>query len=244
MKNRVRTLALSGEFVELCDLLGNAVNVDPDEIKTVIDEYGRLSLRPTKKKRVIASSYKWLEAWSVYEALLCNAYGLSMFNEMLAYRKFMLGLFQKYKLPFIITYDYKHRQLLGAARSFNFSSIVDPTLFIMTFDFNAARVNTSKCTKCNSNDHFTQDCPFRQLGQAADLPKSKRGDRGGDKGGYRGSDKKGDKSGDRTSEVCFLFQYGRCKAGNKCHRQHVCLDCGGPEARNVCSKCKKSAGAS
>ena len=237
LSKKVQSQALAGEFVELVDMLNFVINTDSDELKTVVDSMGRMSVKASKVKRIISSSYKWLEAWSNYENLLCNTYGLSVFNEMMAYRMFILECFQKYKLPFVITYDARHRQLLGARRSFQFSDLEQcHGLYYRTFDLNSVRSSTARCTKCNSTEHTTVECPFRQSGQAADLPKGKKSDRAGDKGSDRGNDK----SNDKSSEVCFLYQYGKCNAGGKCKRKHVCISCGGPQGKTDCTKCKQS----
>ena len=229
---RVRNRALCGECIDLTDMLHSIVSVDNNEFKTMVDAAGRLSLRPSKVKKIISSSYKWLEAWAVYETLLCNHFGLQVYNEMVAYRVFIIDLFQQHRLPFVVTYDLKHRQLLGAQRSFQFSEL-DHKLFVVSFNFNSVR-STARCSRCNSNDHGSNECPFRGAGQGGDLPKGKKFV---DKQGERGKSEK--TGGTKTDEICFQYQYSRCKAGAKCSRRHECLNCGGPEGSNSCGKCNK-----
>ena len=83
----------------MAELLNPTASVESHDFKTVIDSAGNLSFRPTKPKRNIVSSFKWLEAWSRYELILCPVYGVDTFLEMCKYRIFMLDLFSKYKLP-------------------------------------------------------------------------------------------------------------------------------------------------
>ena len=92
---------------------------------------------------------------------------------MAVYRVFMIALFARYKLPFALTYDLKHRQLLGASRSFSFASM-NYQLYIMTFDSNAIK-SSNRCSRCSATDHLTFDCPFRVPGQAGDLPRGGAG---------------------------------------------------------------------
>ena len=212
--------ALSGEFIEIAELLSTNYSTEAQDFKTVIDSAGNLTVKCIKPKRVITSSFKWLEAWSLYELILCPVYGAETFVEMCNYRLFMLGLFARYKLPYVLNYDYKHRLLLGAQRSFRFSKVTGE-LYLITFD--SLSHKGPRCTKCNSSEHGQSECPntkpFRAAGQG-DLPKPKR-------------------TGDRSNEICFSFNDGRCRAGQKCPRRHECSGCGGPDSRKSCPKCSK-----
>ena len=220
------------------------MNTDCDEFRTVVDSNGNLSLKSLKVKKQVTTSYKWLEAWAYYELILCEHYGARVFNEMTAYRLFILSLFNKYKLAYVLCYDVRHRQILGARRSLAFSSESFSTAsyqaYITTFDPSAVK-NVTKCGKCSSLDHPTHLCPFRAPGQANDdLPsRQRRGDRGD-----RQSDRQGDRGKGDRGVLCYAFQEGRCRAGAKCNRKHECMGCGGPEGHDSCSKCKppKNAG--
>ena len=243
LKPCTRSSAINGEFINLSELLNSANNSEPEEFKTVIDEYGRVTLKPIRKPKIISTSYKWLEAWSTYELLICSSHGLKLFQEMVAYRLFIIGLFHKYKLPCILSYDFRHRQILGLHRSLNFST-VNYNLYIMLFDSAAVRAGP-RCTRCNSGEHGASDCPFRPAGQASDLPRARGGaDRAGDRAGDRGARSSGaqsdrsDKSGKSSDVVCYQFNDNKCKNGTKCPRKHECLSCGGPDPVKSC-KCKK-----
>lgn len=231
VRQRSRQAAIGGEYVDLTELLVSHASYDIDELRTVIDSSGCVSFRASRPRRVIGSSYRWLEAWTVLELIMAHVHGVEMFAEMARYRLFMLSLFSKYRLAYCLNFDIRHRQVLGANRSLNFSTI-DYQLFIMMFDSLSLRAVT-KCGRCSSTDHPTQECPmpFRAPGQGGDLP---RGRRSGERQQGQGSQT------DRSGEVCYLFQEGRCKAGAKCVRKHVCLNCGGSEPFKTCSKCKKS----
>ena len=232
--DRIRDLALNGEFVELGDLLPNCVSSsDYDELRTVIEQGGSISLRPGRSRRIINSSYQWLEAWTVYCLVVCSILGVAMFHEMCAYQLFVISLFARYKLAYVLMFDIRHRQLLGARRDMSFRSI-DHQTFISFFDASALRA-TVRCSRCNSTDHTSSQCPFRVPGQEPDLPSRQRRD------GGRG-DRQGDRQSDRSdkSEVCYRFQEGRCKAGPKCGRKHVCISCGGPDGLWACTKCKST----
>jgi hypothetical protein len=133
---RVISHALSGEFMELEDLLN--INIECDEVKSIVDESGNVQLRVQKSKKCITSAFKWLEAWGVYQIILCNSFGLGIFNESARYSAFMLDLFQKYKFGQVINYDVRHRGRLASTRSFAFSSI-DYDLYLRFLDISAVK---------------------------------------------------------------------------------------------------------
>ena len=235
LSSRVHTVALAGEFVHLTDFV-NTINVpDNDEIRTVVGIDGRISLKSSRARRVITTSYQWLEAWAVYELVICSCYGLCVFHQMVAYRLFIISLFQKYRLPYVVHYDSRHRQLLGARRSFAFNSL-NHDLFVTTFDSGAVRASTTRCTRCGSVDHQVAACPFRPPGQSSELP-GRRNDRGSDRTDSRGAERGGDRA-DRSGEICYLYQENKCKAGSKCSRKHACISCGGSDGLKSCKKCK------
>ena len=229
--DRVRSSVVAGEFVELSDLLNCVVNSETDEIRTVIDSAGNYSLKPVKPKRCITTSFKWLESWTIYEILLANAYGLGLFTEMANYRIFIISLFAKYKLPYVLCYDCRHRQQLGARRSFNFNYLNQP-IYVTTFDSTAIKAS-NRCSRCNSPDHPSSECPFRAAGQASDLP------RGARRSNERSSDRP---PSEKSSQLCYQYQEGLCRAGNKCPRRHQCMGCGGPDGHKSCSKCQSKLG--
>ena len=238
LRDRVRERAINGEFVDLSELLNSFNSVDNEEYRTFINEQGHLSIKPVRQSRNITTAFRWLEAWSTYELLMCCTHGVNLFREMVAYRLFIIGLFVKYRLPYVLAYDFRHRQILGSQRSFSFSAM-NHQLFIMTFDSSAVR-STPRCTRCNSSDHEAQECPFRPAGQASNLPNSRRTDRQGDRGD-RQKDRNSERAGkpERGSEVCYLYQDGKCKNGAKCVRRHECISCGGPDGKHACKKCSK-----
>ena len=226
--DKIRIGAIRGEYVELSDLLSGSNIYDVEEIKTVIDASGCLSLKPSKSKKIVGTSFKWIEAWTAYELIMSHAHGLELLTEMAKYRMFIISHFSKYKLPHTLYFDMRHRQILGARRSLDFNNI-ENQLYITSFDWLALKAS-SRCNKCGG-DHPSSDCPFRAPGQAGDLPRNRRqGERQGDKGAQSS----------RAGEICFKYNDGKCTAGAKCLRRHACAGCGGPEGRHACTKCNKS----
>ena len=175
-------MALNGEFVELAELLNCNGVPDSSEFRTYVDSEGNLAVKCVRQKKSISTSFKWIEAWSLYEMLMCTTYGVQLFQQMLLYRLFILGLFHKYKIAYVLTYDARHRQALGAKRSLNFNCL-NPELYVMTFDSESIK-SVPRCSKCSSTDHSYSQCPFRVAGQASgDLPRNRRPDErsGGDR---------------------------------------------------------------
>ena len=210
---------VNGEFIDLIDFVNSSISVsETDEFKTFIDECGNVNFKYQRNKKAITSAFRWLEAWGSYQLIVCRMYSYNVLHHMISYQIFILSLFAKYKLPYVITYDIRHRQILGRRRSFEFSRL-NQELFVTTFDANAIR-SVNRCTKCSAVDHATGDCPFRGTGQTANLPRAK--------------------NSDQSSEICLLFQQGLCKPSRKCRRKHVCMGCGGKEGFRDCAKCSKS----
>ena len=215
--------ALSGEFAQLERFLDCDINEYQE-----VDNHGDSFLKPLRPRRLITSLYKWMEAWGHYEVTLVSRYGLELYFELASYRSFILSLTEKYKVPFILTYDERHRAALGRARSFDFSYF-NNQLFVTIFDVSALRA-TTKCQKCASVEHVSKDCPFR--GSAPS----------GGASSVSGSDKQ--KSGRQSvdpNEVCIRFQDGSCRF-RKCPRKHCCFICGGPNGAKSCTKCSGKSG--
>lgn len=223
VSRRTRESAIAGEYIELIDLM-NCISSDNDEFKSVIDAQGNVNFRYQRAKRSIVNVYKWIEAWSVYEIILCDHFGISLFHQLISYRLFIIEMFQKYRFPYVMTYDSRHRQRLGARTSFAFSRL-DQELYITTFDASALR-NVIKCLKCSATDHSTSDCPFRPPGQAKALPVKPRSSEA------RSTEVKD------TESFCMLFQDNLCKSSKYCKRRHACYGCGkANEPLKTCRKC-------
>ena len=210
--------ALNGEFVQLETFL----DCNANEYEAV--EYDMDSqLRSYRPRRMITSLYKWMQAWGHYEVTLVSRYGLEMYYELASYRSFILSLTDKYKVPFILTYDERHRAALGRTRSFDFT-FFNHQLFVTIFDVNSLRTS-SKCAKCASLEHNSKDCPFRGAAPTGGVTNQSGADKG--RTGRQNID---------PDEVCIRFQDGTCKF-KKCPRKHCCLLCGGPNGAKSCGNC-------
>jgi hypothetical protein len=228
---RTFTCALSGEFVNLEELVCSTI--DCEEVKSIVDESGFVQIKTQKCKKAISSLYMWLEGWCCYLLILSNSYGQKFLNEMVRYQTFIIRLAQKFKLPQVLLYDFKHRQRLAARNVLNFTDL-DHELYITIFDNNAVR-NASRCAKCSAIDHVTIECPFKNL-------------TGG--GSNQGQGKSGRSSASRNepfrpsarngpgTKACYGFNEGGCTA-KQCARKHVCIVCKGPDAIQNCKKCSK-----
>ena len=223
--SRTALKALNGEFVQLDWFLDNDCGNDYEHVDHNVDSM----LRPLRPRRHITSMYKWMEAWGHYEVTLVSSYGLDMYFELASYRSFILSLTDKYKIPFILTYDERHRAALGRARSFDFSYF-NNQLFVTIFDVSSLRA-TTKCSKCASNEHGTKDCPFRGGAPAGGVTTQGSNDK--TRAGRQVID---------PNEVCIRFQDGSCRF-RKCPRKHCCMFCGGPKGAKSCDVCAAKSGA-
>ena len=217
---RVAQAALRGEFIQLEQFLkcGTVFNVNNVSVNDCVNGDYFKSSRPRK---MLTSFVKWSEAWGHYEMLLVSNFGIRMYQEMASYRSFLTELADKYKIPYILTYDERNRFGLGQHRSFKFTRF-NQELFVTTFDANAMR-SVTKCTKCSAVDHSTSDCPFRSGGQHVPnaLP--------------AGEKSKG-KSVIDPEEICIKYQDGSCRF-KRCPRKHCCFLCKGPNGAKSCASC-------
>jgi len=211
------TNALNGEFVDLTECIDSFSDAAND-VKSSVDEYGNVSIKSVKSRKNITNAFKWFEAWGHYEYIMARSYGFEVYQEMATYRAFMVNLFQRFKAPFVLMYDVRHRSRLAASRSLKFSHS-NYGAFLMSFDQASLRVNANRCTRCSALDHDQADCPFRDY-NTREPPFLNKGT-----------------SRDVSSEVCHRFQTASCRLGKKCKRRHVCIACGGPEGAQTCATC-------
>ena len=217
VSEKVATAALSGEFVNMEDLLTQYSSCSND-FKTFTDSSGVVHMKPSRAKRSVSNVFRWLEAWSRYEKVLVKGYGLRILDVLVDYRMHIVGLAQQYNWSAVLMYDVRHRSKIACQKSLEFTRI-DQNLYLSVFT-NAVVKNYQSCTKCNAFDHMHFECPFL-------VNESQR--------------KPGSKSRKEIqSEVCRLFNENRCKYGNKCHRKHVCSGCEGTDSFRNCKKCNKS----
>ena len=218
---RTVNTALRGEFVNLEHCLTSCSN-EYEEVR-LFDNAGNIQVKASRPRKLITSFSKWLQAFGYYEALLVAYYGKELYIEMSRYRSFILELTDKYKIPYILTYDERNRMDLGRLRSFRFSRF-NQEIFVTTLDGNSMKVVT-KCSKCSSTEHSSGDCPFRSSHQGA----------GGPSGGA--SDNPRRKQQIDPNDICIRFQDGTCKF-KKCPRRHCCFICEGPNGAKSCPTCK------
>ena len=76
VQDKARASAIAGEYVNLADFLPNLIEYEYNEVKTVVDDSGCINLKSSKPKRMVTTSFKWLEAWSAYEVILVNNLGI------------------------------------------------------------------------------------------------------------------------------------------------------------------------
>lgn len=217
INDRVVATALNGEFVDLHECLDSRVEAS-NVFGSTIDGNGNVIFKSVKPTKYITSVFKWLEAWGYYEMVLGRVLGFDVIHEMACYRTFILNLFQRFKVAHVLSYDYKHRHKLGACRSLDFAR-VNYDVYLECFDVTALR-STNRCARCGSAEHDNNECPFRPAAASSENLQ-KRATRAG------------------SSEVCRMFQDGKCRFGKRCHRRHVCATCGGNEGNANCSICQK-----
>ena len=88
---------------------------EPLELETFINDDMQISFKPSsrKVKKLISNITIWLEAWSAYEEALTSVFGVSLYRELNAYKRFIIEQDKRYLFSAVYNYDVRHRSILG-----------------------------------------------------------------------------------------------------------------------------------
>lgn len=162
-------------------------------------------------RKIIPDLATWVQCFSLYVAVVATKFP-ERIPELMAYQSTIAKASQKYRWPSWIVYDQNFRQEAAGNPAQSWAK-VDPSVFAQCFTGQAMSAE-SWCAKCQSLDHTSTNCPYRQKKRpwntafgtsSSQLP------------GRSGTD----------TPVCIKYNKfnGDCKFGKDCRFLHVCSSC-------------------
>jgi hypothetical protein len=238
LPRKLYTQARSGEYVNLAEF---SPNTEPsDIIESVMDESNQLVFRPKTVKKHIDSFLAWSTAWHGYEAILIDL-DPTLYLQLAEYRMAIQRYDALYLWNSVYAYDTRHRVRLSVTGSFEFQNC-NTNIFVMVLNAQSARPNTKACYYCKSLDHHVKECPFKKTESGESKSPKPRAYSSNSNANSQSAPSQSSYTGQSGKpSICFNFNEGKPCSKN-CYRLHVCIGCGGPEARFRCPRCTSNQG--
>ncbi len=222
---KVRHAIERGEFIELYKLLSRHVGC------------GNASKRPTST-RSITGLDSWLEAWSIYAAVL-SAHRPDVAPDLFQYQAFITRSSTKFQPYAWLQYDAQFRMKMASDPAGSWSS-TDSELVATWLSADATK-RQATCFSCGSPDHLSAECPLRTSKRSAspcpvcnitghlarDCPQLV-----GDKQSKPGT------GGDEDRYCRIYNRRGTCFRGSKCPYYHACSGCNGAHPKRACPQAR------
>ena len=220
---KVRHAIERGEYVELNKLLIRS---------------GSSSSR-SSSTRSITGLELWLEAWSIYAAVL-SSHKPQLAPQLFQYQAFITRSSSRFQLYAWLQYDTQFRLKLASNPHACWSS-TDPELVATWLSADATK-KKSTCFYCGSPDHMSADCPLRASSSikhsASPCPVC-------NSPGHTARDcpqlavDKHSKTGSKDDKYCRLYnRRGTCFRGSKCPYYHACSECNGGHPSRACPQAR------
>ena len=246
VKDKVVKGATQGEFVNLIDFIPN--NEPSTSLESVFSN-DQVIFREKKPKRGLDNYFQWSRAWAGYEFVLIN-FNVNLFETLMLYRMEIQEMDQCYQWAAVLSYDARHRHRKSIHKAMDFNK-TDTEIYVSLLT--SIKVGSPGCFRCQSLDHYQQDCPFydERRGDARDRRAPKQNRRSEisqpvQKVGGTSSTQwnpqaapfvSNNVNSRRSSQPCHKYNAGRCFEKN-CERSHICAGmCGGKEPLPRCKKC-------
>ena len=225
---RLRERILRGEFLDLSELLPEAMGTDSDIMQLDVGAGRTVQLvskplnRPQSTKRHIHDISTWLEAFTTYARVIVDS-APEKAVELLAYQATIIDANCHYHSDAWLTYDRKFRLALATMPHLYSWQRIDTNLWQSCLTSRGR----PPCTRCSIvHPVGPVQCPFR-----GGLPATTAN------------------SGSQFSIqprfngriICRNYNNGLC-SNTSCPRAHVCLSCRGKHTSQHCSKSGSSAG--
>ena len=210
---------LRWEFVDMAELqpVGELekLSAEPDPHRFVI--LPGLEVTQARKKP-IRDVLTWVQCFNIYIAVVAKKHS-DMVPEMLAYMLIVLRAQREYEEPAWRLYDEAFRDKAAATGNRKWSQI-DTHIYNQIFTGRARK--RVLCTHCSTATHETEECPTVQprrkrrveeanFGRLEEIPKGRKG-------------------------ICWDFNDGACRYGDKCRFRHICSECAGRHPRVSCRR--------
>lgn len=234
--DRLRGRIRRGEFIDLSALLQANLTA----------AYGhrggraeRVSDTKQQREAPITDFTSWVEAWSLYSAVLTSYYP-HLAQRLFQYQHFLALKSKTFRTAAWLRYDTEFRLKLAANGSWQYHTI-DTELWASCFAADGlvgaapqqpGPYSSPNCFTCGSTGHFYAQCPQRRLvaprtiiAATTDAPKPPP------------LVAKDQPSASATGqrEICLIFNdKGRCFRGSRCPYTHTCAHCGGQHPKRSC----------
>ena len=217
-------------------------------LSSLLSEHLALSGGSASKKgkatrtRPITGLDTWLEAWSIYAAVLA-AYKPKLAPDLFRYQCFITRQSRRFKTYAWLQYDAQFRLKLATNPGMKWSQ-TDPELIATWLSADAAKAKPT-CFACGNPDHIASDSPLKaseqtlhlrspvcnvvghaarecpQLSSQPSHPAQTPVD-----------------SSHAGKEICLLYNRrgGSCFRGSKCQYKHICSVCRGPHPMRACPR--------
>ncbi len=222
---KVRHAIERGEFIELHKLLSRHMGC------------GNASKRSTST-RSITGLDSWLEAWSIYAAVL-SAHRPNVAPDLFQYQAFITRSSTKFQPYAWLQYDAQFRMKMASDPAGRWSSTESG--LVATWLSADATKRQATCFSCGSPDHLSAECPLRTSKRSAspcpvcniaghlarDCPQLV-----GDKQSKPGT------GGDEDRYCRIYNRRGTCFRGSKCPYYHACSGCNGAHPKRACPQAR------
>jgi len=213
---RLYNRMVAWEFVDLAELRPHGAleaTQESDQQKLLVMPAHGFQVSKARKKP-IKEINTWVQCFVVYMVAVAKKHP-SALSEMVAYMLTIMKAAQEFEDPAWILYDAAYRDKAAATNTKTWSQI-DTGLYNQIFTGRARQLRV--CKHCSSTSHLSEEC----------MESSRKRPREEHVGGARPA--KG-----ARSDVCFLFNKGRCTF-EVCKFRHMCSVCGGRHAALSCSR--------
>ena len=206
---RIRDRITRGEFIVFDELLTESLAAPPElHLALAGDGLVKIDRATTELKRKVCNLQTWLEAWTVYYSILCDA-APERVQDLLFYQGTIVEASSKYSSDAWLTYDRRFRMALAAQpHAFSWRTI-DPNLWQSCMTAKAL----PPCFRCHTTHPLPGPaCPFRTGPPPAPSSAS-------------GGQQRQTIFLHNGKPMCRNFNWGNCSDATLCRRAHICFTC-------------------
>ena len=203
-----------GEFVEMCELIPEYWIIQKG------DEASAQRMTRTRGRKQSQNILVWVRCFAMYVAVVASKWPRRV-PEMMAYMINIVKAHQEYEGLAWFLYDEAYRRQAAATGHTEWSK-VNPSIF--TVCFTAKAKEGKRCDWCLSLTHDSSECT-RSEGEPSHAVRLLTGETGMG-AATPGLGGRGPPMGYEMSEVCKLYNEGRCHY-LRCKFKHLCRACNG-----------------
>ncbi len=191
--------------------------------------------------RSITGLDTWLEAWSIYAAVL-TSYKPDLATGLFQYQAFITRSSCRSQPYAWLQYDSQFRLKMALNSDLLWSS-TDPELVATWLSADATKITTT-CYSCGSPDHMSNDCPLRGPSNASGsrCPVCNNSGHTARDCPQLAADRRRPANPRQNPRADDHYQQynrrGSCFRGSKCPYRHICFDCNGGHPKRACPQAR------